>query len=47
MNGQKMCVDKWSSNEPNSDGDPVLMRGSGLWDDYSGDPSINPIEVSV
>ena len=47
MNGQKMCVDKWSSNEPNSEGDPVLMIGSGLWDDYGGDLSNYFIEVFV
>ena len=47
MNGQKMCVDKWASGEPNSDGDPAWMRSDGSWDDFGSYTSSSFREVSV
>ena len=49
MNGQKMCIDKWASSEPNSDGDPawVKMNPTGSWDDYQNYVSSSFREVLV
>jgi len=47
MNGQKICIDKWDVAEPTADGDPVLMRSNGLWDDYGGYTSNSFIEVLI